>query len=126
MGGHESQISPIPPDRYGERFVRFISGNTISREQAEKLRLSQSLQSPLRVTSGLEGQIDDPRLGAVNTPIDAHNPPGTEKVMEGAEREAARSRVRGASEADVPERLLHTVRSPKAREITSKRPPYLS
>ncbi|KAK1087776.1 Phosphatidylinositol-4-phosphate 5-kinase [Friedmanniomyces endolithicus] len=113
MGGHESQISPIPPDRYGERFVRFISGNTMSREQAEKLRLSQSLQSPIRLASGLESQIDDPRLGGVNTPIDAHNPPGTEKVMEGAEREAARSRVRGASEADVPERLLHTVQVSK-------------
>ncbi|TKA74854.1 hypothetical protein B0A55_05327 [Friedmanniomyces simplex] len=109
MGGHESQISPIPPDRYGERFVKFISGITMSREQAEKVRLSQSLQSPIRLPSGVEGTIDDPRLRGVNIPIDAHNPAGTEKVMEKAEREAERSRMRGASEADVPERSLHAV-----------------
>ncbi|KAI7666264.1 SAICAR synthase-like protein, partial [Hortaea werneckii] len=45
LGGHESQISPIPPERYGDRFVKFISGITMSRERAEKERISQSLEN---------------------------------------------------------------------------------
>jgi len=48
-------------------------------------------------------------LGSVNTLGDRHNPAGTEKVMERAEREAERSRQRGASEADVPDRALHAM-----------------
>ncbi|KAK3630841.1 Phosphatidylinositol-4-phosphate 5-kinase [Elasticomyces elasticus] len=99
MGGHESQISPIPPDRYGDRFVRFISGITMSKEQAEKSRPSQSLSSPIGMPSS------DEQRGRVHSP----DPPGTDKVMERAEREAERSRRRGASEADVPTRNLHTM-----------------
>lgn len=114
MGGHESQISPIPPERYGDRFIRFISGITMSRERAEQVRLSEALagSAGIRVPSGLEGTIDDPRLGGVNIRRDRTNPPGTAEVMEKAELSAERSRMHGDTEDGVPDRSLTTVRSP--------------
>lgn len=36
MGGDEPNISPIPPQRYGERFIRFISSLTKSSDSTEK------------------------------------------------------------------------------------------
>lgn len=36
LGGHEPEISPIPPVRYGERFLRFISSVTRQPTGAEK------------------------------------------------------------------------------------------
>ncbi|KAF2768582.1 SAICAR synthase-like protein [Teratosphaeria nubilosa] len=110
MGGHESQISPIPPERYGERFVKFIAGITMSREQAEKVRLSTNLHSTagIVIPPGIEGTLDDPRLSSSKTA----NPPGTDKVMEEAELEAERSRRHGHSEAEAPDRTISAVRSP--------------
>jgi 1-phosphatidylinositol-4-phosphate 5-kinase len=41
MGGHEPEISPIPPLRYGERFVRFVSRITKGADLVEKAKESQ-------------------------------------------------------------------------------------
>ena len=112
MGGHDSQISPIPPDRYGDRFVRFISGITMSRERAEEERLSQTLEqsSGLQIPADLGSTINDPHLGGVNMQRDPANPAGTERVMEKAMREAERSKKHGASEVGVPERSITSIR----------------
>lgn len=59
MGGHEPEISPIPPQRYGERFIRFIERTTKSSDLTEKERES----------------ADGAPLGAVTTsPIDTALP----------------------------------------------------
>jgi 1-phosphatidylinositol-4-phosphate 5-kinase len=117
MGGHESQISPIPPERYGDRFVRFISGVTMSRERAEKARLSATLRDGgITVPSGIEGTLHDPVLGGMNVPAitrDHVNPPGTERVMQKAEHMAEKSRRKGSNEEEsIPDRSLMAVSSP--------------
>ncbi|CAK1365931.1 unnamed protein product [Cercospora beticola] len=115
MGGHESQISPIPPERYGDRFIRFISGITMSRERAEQERLSTTLEANAGITipAGIEGTVRDERLGGMNLPPrDSTNPPGTEKVIRKAEHQAEKSRRKGSSEEDVPDRSIMAVRSP--------------
>ncbi|KAF2838582.1 SAICAR synthase-like protein, partial [Patellaria atrata CBS 101060] len=97
----ESQISAIPPERYGDRFLHFISGNTKSREEAER---------ELRAKERKEGEfLDDPRLSGVNIP---RSP--TDIVMEKAEKQAEKSKRRGASEDNTPERIIAAVRSPSA------------
>ncbi|KAK5132950.1 hypothetical protein LTR08_008313 [Meristemomyces frigidus] len=111
MGGHESQISPIPPERYGDRFIKFICGITMSRERAENernQRMSQTLQDTtgIQSTSEIGGTINDSRLGGVNIQRDSSNPEGTEKVIEKAMREAERSKRHGASELGVPDRSI--------------------
>ncbi|KAF2278530.1 SAICAR synthase-like protein [Westerdykella ornata] len=97
----ESQISAIPPERYGERFIKFISGVTMTREAAEREKQKEAAEAATDTqTSGVHVTDQDGAL--------------TEKVMEKAETQAERSRQRGASEEDVPDRSMRVVRSPSA------------
>jgi 1-phosphatidylinositol-4-phosphate 5-kinase len=94
----ESQLSPIPPDRYGDRFVRFISGITKTPEAAEKDQAERSMEN-----DGTTGQ--HPKL--VRSP--------TDKVMDRAERQADRSsHDLMISDNEAPNRALSTARSPSA------------
>lgn len=97
----ESQISAIPPERYGDRFVKFISGVTKTREAAEREKAEEAANP-----------TGDPTQSGVNT----HHPErrSTEWVMDKAEHQAERSRQRGASEDNIPNRELRSVRSPSA------------
>lgn len=111
MGSNESQISPIPPERYGDRFIKFISGVTMSRERAEHDRLSKTIEAAtgLILPPGVQPPIDDPHLGGCNLHQDKNNPPGTNRVIEKAERSAEKSTRRGHDEKDVPDRSLNTM-----------------
>lgn len=82
----------------------------MSRERAERERLSSN--AGLQVPLGIEGTVDDPKLGGMNIFRDPRNPPGTDEVMAKAERSAERSRRRSPHEDEVPERSLTTVKSP--------------
>ncbi|PKY07749.1 phosphatidylinositol-4-phosphate 5-kinase its3 [Aspergillus campestris IBT 28561] len=41
-----AQISPVPPEGYGDRFIHFIKGITMSKEEAERVRESRALGRP--------------------------------------------------------------------------------
>lgn len=97
----ETQISAIPPERYGDRFVKFISSVTKTREAAEREKQEEATR--VETNTHLTG-VNETQEDRVST----------EKVMERAERDAERSRQRGASEQDVPDRSMHIVRSPSA------------
>ncbi|ORY11985.1 hypothetical protein BCR34DRAFT_483256 [Clohesyomyces aquaticus] len=101
MTNQESQISAIPPERYGDRFVRFISGVTKTKEAAEREKAEEAANAAA-----------DPRLSGINSTN--YDREATEAVMEKAENQARRSRERGASEDNVPDRDLRAVRSPSA------------
>lgn len=111
MGGNESQISPIPPERYGDRFVKFISGMTMSRERAEQDRLSKTIEAAtgLILPPGVQPPINDPHLGGCNIHEDTTDPPGTQRVIEKAERSAEKTIRHGAHEEDIPDRSLGAV-----------------
>ncbi|KAF2707414.1 SAICAR synthase-like protein [Pleomassaria siparia CBS 279.74] len=98
----ESQISAIPPERYGDRFVKFISGVTKTKEAAEREQAEETANP-----------TSDPTHSELNAP---HQPErrSTEWVMNKATHQAERSRQRGASEDGVPTRELRSVRSPSA------------
>lgn len=118
LSSPESQISAIPPERYGDRFIKFISGITKTRERAEAEKEQQLDQGNPRVNqaiSNIEGTLDDPKLTGVNILKNKdQNPAGTDKVMRKAEKQAEKSRLRGASEDDIPDRAIGAVRSPHA------------
>ncbi|KAH0013073.1 SAICAR synthase-like protein, partial [Aureobasidium melanogenum] len=118
LSSPESQISAIPPERYGDRFVRFISGITKSRERAEAEKeqvLEQGSDRLNQAIHNIEGTLDDPQLSGVNILRSSdHNPAGTDKVMRKAEKQAEKSRHRGANEDDIPDRAIGAVRSPHA------------
>lgn len=114
MSNPKSQISPVPPDQYGERFVRFINGITKTREAAELEKAEErGMASP--------ELIDDPSLSGIN--MNAHprssesqttprNQEATDRVMEKAEKQARRSERHGADESNVPNKKLTSARSP--------------
>ncbi|KAF1844053.1 SAICAR synthase-like protein [Cucurbitaria berberidis CBS 394.84] len=98
LANTESQISAIPPERYGDRFVKFISGVTKTREAADREKREEAA-NPIRDSTH-----------NINTVSRS----STDKVMEKAEHQAERSRQRGRSEEDVPNREMRAVRSPSA------------
>lgn len=42
LSNDRTQISPIPPEGYGDRFVNFVKGITMSKEEAERRRDSKA------------------------------------------------------------------------------------
>lgn len=100
MSHNKSQISPIPPEAYGDRFIRFITGITMSREEVEREK-----QSRERTTSSLDPQLRSGRGIARSS---------TDKVMEKAERQAHKTEVDGVSEKEDTDRTLGALRSTSA------------
>ena len=96
MRDNKSQISPIPPEGYGDRFIKFITGITMTREEAERQSYDQ-----------LDGSVN---------PRSSHHlsRTSTDKVMEKAEKQARKTEERGASEGDAPSRTISVARSPSA------------
>ena len=102
MSNNKSQISPIPPVAYGDRFVKFITGITLPREEAEK-------------------QSHDQADGSIHT-----RPPSgqrlvrtsTERVLEKAEKQARLSEDNGAAESSAHDRTLSAIRSPSAERTS--------
>ncbi|MCJ1404880.1 Phosphatidylinositol-4-phosphate 5-kinase [Xylographa trunciseda] len=94
MSSDKTQISPIAPEPYGDRFVRFITGITMPREEAEKK--SQD------TTQGRSHLIRS----------------STEKIMDKAEHEARHPESNGSSGDEPPDRTLGVVHSPPT-ELTS-------
>jgi 1-phosphatidylinositol-4-phosphate 5-kinase len=101
LANTESQISAIPPERYGDRFVRFISGVTKTKEAAEREKRHEAANSEV-----------DPVIAGINHT--ASERLSTERVLEKAEVQVERSRRRGRSEDAVPSRDMKAVRSPSA------------
>lgn len=101
MTNTESQISAIPPERYGDRFVKFISGVTKTKEAAEREKRHEAANAEA-----------DPIISGINQSASEQH--STDRVLEKAEFQAERSRQRGRNEKDVPSRDMKAVRSPSA------------
>jgi 1-phosphatidylinositol-4-phosphate 5-kinase len=85
----KAQISPIPPEAYGERFLQFITSNTKSKEEAEREKHMPS---------------ED---GGVRHSIQLFSRWSSDNAAERAEKQ-------GGSEEDRHQRTLTTARSPSA------------
>ena len=96
MSHDKKQISPIPPENYGERFIKFITGLTMTAEEAEREKQSGQFDGMHRQTSfGLSRK-------------------STDKVVHQAEKQAIKTKRQGADEETTPDRTLTSVRSPSA------------
>jgi 1-phosphatidylinositol-4-phosphate 5-kinase len=104
--------------------VRFVTGVTKSREEAESEKQGSPTlarqSSNIAVPNSPEDQlaaVDNTRPRPASTSISSlteahHQRNKTDKVMEKAERAAAKTVKHGANEDNVPDRQLGTVRSP--------------
>lgn len=98
MSNNKSQISPIPPEDYGHRFVKFITGLTKTKEQAER---------ESRSTEQLDGSVYNDRQPSFT--LSRHS---TDKVIQKAEKQARKSiEKQGASEENVKDRTLTAERT---------------
>lgn len=101
MSNNKSQISPIPPEAYGDRFLKFIGGLTMTKEEAER-----------RMENG--DQLDGSILANQRQTSFAIPRQSTDKIIDKAEEQAQRTERAGASEQPNRDRTLSSVRSPSA------------
>lgn len=100
MANEESQISAIPPQRYGDRFIKFISAVTKTKEAAEREKAEEHLN-----------QTDDPLLSGVNATRSERE--STEKVFNKA-HESAEHFAGHVAQEEPHRREIRAVRSPSA------------
>lgn len=101
------QISPIPPEGYGDRFIKFITGITKTREEAAREE-AEAAAREADVTLPVEG-------GRKRSGSQHLHRTGTENtVIQRAEAQAIHTEEEGAREDERPERTLLSVRSPSA------------
>ena len=98
MSHERSQISPIPPEGYGDRFVKFISGITMTKEEQERQAQSGAI---------LDSSVETNRQSSFL--VSRHS---TDKVIEKAEKQAHKTEKEGATEEPKNDRTLSAVRSP--------------
>ena len=99
MSANKSQISPIPPEGYGDRFVKFITGITMTKEESDRI-----------AADGIHG-LD----GSHRQSHSRLSRSSTDRVMEKAEKQARLAEDQGMTEEGAPsDRTLSAVRSPSA------------
>ena len=103
MSNNRTQISPIPPEGYGDRFINFITGITMSKEEAERHTTSHEMAE---AQGGGSMDVHRTSFGVPRSPAD--------RTIEKAEHQARKSQRDGVSEEDIPSRSLGTVRSTSA------------
>ncbi|KAK4192305.1 hypothetical protein QBC35DRAFT_246153 [Podospora australis] len=140
LSSDRSQISALPPHEYGERFINFINGVTMSHEEA--LREAQARDAEMIAAAAAE---ERQRVGSWSSsmrhrsshaipPVPTHQPPpppiasplsplspAAEETVRRAEEEARKTEANGFSEDSVPDRTLRTTASapPKTHGPTS-------
>ncbi len=100
------QISPIRPEPYGDRFVKFIAGITKSREEVELEKTSTSAQP--------DGSLDTVRHSGQHH----FSRTSSEKVAAKAEKQADKSKKLGTGEDGLPDRALSSVQTPAAERTS--------
>ncbi|KAI9801687.1 MAG: Phosphatidylinositol-4-phosphate 5-kinase [Piccolia ochrophora] len=110
LSNPKSQISPIRPEPYGERFISFITGITKPREESDREQRTSSARGESSSVRGETSSSLDLQFR-----LSGHlSRTSTDRVMEKAERQARKTEREGASEAHAPDRNLTTLRSPSA------------
>lgn len=111
-----SQISPIPPEGYGERFIKFIIGITKTREQAERELTervaAEAAQEQADAAAGDEGHHGRRRSRSHSQLTQLSN--ADNSVIQRAEAQAMKSEKHSSKKDDRPERTLLALRSPSA------------
>lgn len=120
---HESsQISALPPEEYGDRFIQFMSGITISAEEAQRDEEERQAAAARMAAAETEepGRSSPEKTSHAGwPPAPSYLPPApppmrstksTEpnSIIEKAKQKAFKTELKGASEEDVPERIIST------------------
>jgi 1-phosphatidylinositol-4-phosphate 5-kinase len=101
-----TQISPIPPESYGERFLNFITGTTMSKEEGNRQKQSREQGRE----QGQASSIDTFRssLGFPRPSMDR----ATERAEKQTEKQLLKSERTLESDPEPSDRVLRTMSSP--------------
>lgn len=129
MSSPSSQISPIPPEAYGERFINFITGITMTKEEAERRKtLDGDHKEPVDAHNVMHHHHIPP--APINTSLDGaksheqqspispmfNDSRNVEKTMRKAQKQADKStgsKSRRESEEELPDRTLTSITVPE-------------
>lgn len=120
----KGDISAVPPDRYGDRFVKFMSGITMSKEAAARVdsekfgKLSPEKQSEEREKEAVDASPDRTRSTAQNIEGTATLPvveeAGEASSMGGRSAHSSRSKKKGGDGEPEGEKWENSVRRGEA------------
>jgi 1-phosphatidylinositol-4-phosphate 5-kinase len=116
-----TQISPIPPEAYGNRFIKFMIGITMTKEEAERRveeeggHLSNEAEAGVRAQQRGDAILSfDGTRSSRDTAEATPRSPDVDRTMQRAHKQADKSEKRRESKDEPPDRTLGTVRSPSA------------
>jgi hypothetical protein len=139
LSDNRSQISPIPPQAYGDRFINFVTGITMTKEEAERRQGQSHETARSEVASTIPGMrsrqnsrgaqigvdVDGTRAALSQSDKERFNrdksPPGSpvavERTMAKAQKQVNKEtgeKGRRRSEEDKPSRTLLTAEDDRA------------
>ncbi|KAK0625216.1 hypothetical protein B0T17DRAFT_265909 [Bombardia bombarda] len=121
------QISALPPQEYGERFLNFINGITMSQEEAIRVKQERDAAAAAEAAAAEEQQLRLERQSSGVIPpaptykppppppsrlLSGHKSPEVAATMQKAEHEARKPERHGTPEDEIPDRTLRTTLSP--------------
>jgi hypothetical protein len=117
LSAPRTQISAIPPQAYGDRFVNFITGITMTKEEAERRETQEShrVGDHIPVQSGSAENLGQP--SSTLSPTERESP-AVEKTMRRAQKQTDKAtpseKGRDQSEEEKPDRTLKTTEDARA------------
>ncbi|KAH8668612.1 hypothetical protein BX600DRAFT_435139 [Xylariales sp. PMI_506] len=121
-----TQISALPPHEYGERFIKFMAGVTMSPEEAERDEMNRQAAAEAAAISnpGQTSRRSSQRRNSASAPpaptylppppppLRSPGSPEVNSTVEKAMKKAFKKEQDVSSEDDIPDRLMTTVTSP--------------
>jgi hypothetical protein len=111
LSAPRTQISAIPPQAYGDRFVNFITGITMTKEEAQRRETQESHRVGEQIPVQSASAENLSPLSNVASPTE-HESPAVEKTMRKAQKQADKAtspeKGRYQSEEEKPDRTLKT------------------
>ncbi|KAK8082707.1 Phosphatidylinositol 4-phosphate 5-kinase its3 [Apiospora saccharicola] len=119
LSSDRTQISALPPEEYGERFIKFMEGVTMSSEEAERdaldreraIMIAEAEAEEAAMGAGLEPQTSPPApsyLPPAPPGLRSPRSPEPNPTLEKASRKAFKKEKDVSKEQDVPERKITT------------------
>lgn len=122
LSSDRTQISALPPDEYGDRFLKFMSGITISPEEAAREERDRIAAAAATASSTVQGQAHPPMPTYLPpAPPEMRSPgsPEPNPTVEKALRQAMKREKDIAEEEQVPERKITTSSAPPTGRTNS-------
>ncbi|RYO73917.1 hypothetical protein DL766_009278 [Monosporascus sp. MC13-8B] len=121
LSSERTQISALPPHEYGERFINFMSGITMSPEEAERdARDREAAAAAVESARISTGGVEEPRRSSAQAPpaptylppappgMRSPNSPEPNPTVEKALKKATKKEKDVAKEDQVPDRKITT------------------